>query len=45
MCKQTVTMHVDKPLKPQQLKETMRDYSQHLCNSQSIASYTPYNYS
>ena len=36
MCKQTETMHVDKQLKPEQLKEpiAMYDSGQHLSNSQ-----------
>ena len=36
MCKQTETMHVDKQLKPEQLKEpiAMYDCDQHLNNSQ-----------
>ena len=36
MCKQTETMHVDKQLKPEQLKEpiAMYDCGQHLSNSQ-----------
>ena len=35
-CKQTETMHVDKQLKPEQLKEpiAMYDCGQHLSNSQ-----------
>ena len=45
MCKQAVTMHVDKQLKSQQLKEPMYDCSQHLSNSQLyVASYTSYSY-
>ena len=36
MCKQTETMHVDKQMKPEQLKEpiAMHDCGQHLSNSQ-----------
>ena len=36
MCKQTETMHADKQLKPEQLKEpiVMCDCVQHLSNSQ-----------
>ena len=36
MCKQTETKHVDKQLKPEQLKEpiAMYDCGQHLSNSQ-----------
>ena len=36
MCKQTETMHVDKQLKPEQLKEpiAMYDCGQHLSNNQ-----------
>ena len=36
MCKQTETMHVDKQLKPEQLKEpnVIHDCGQHLSNSQ-----------
>ena len=37
MCKQTETMHVDKQLKPEQLKEepiAVHDCGQHLSNSQ-----------
>ena len=38
MCKQTETMHVDKQLKPEQLKEPIamydNDCGQHLSNSQ-----------
>ena len=36
MCKQTETMHVEKQLKPEQLKEpiAMYDCGQHLSNSQ-----------
>ena len=34
MCKQTVTMHVVKQMKSQQLKEQMYNCGQHLCNSQ-----------
>ena len=47
MCKQAETMHVDKQLKPEQLKEPIAiyDYGQHLSNSQLyVASYTPYSY-
>ena len=36
MCKRTVTMYVDKQLKPEQLKESnaIHDCGQHLSNSQ-----------
>ena len=36
MCKQTETMHVDKQLKPEQLKEpiAVHDCGEHLSNSQ-----------
>ena len=47
MCKQTETMHVDKQLKPEQLKEpiAVHDCDQHLSNSQLyLAMYTPYSY-